>query len=91
MDYAPSEQQQAFREAAERFARHKLAPHYQARARQDRIDRAMLKEMGGLGLIGVDLPEQYGGLARAAPPRGSSSSRSPMAISTRATYNCWRR
>ena len=62
MDYALSEHQQAFREAAERFAREKLGPHYQRRARQDRIDRAMLKEMGDLGLIGVDLPEKYGGL-----------------------------
>ena len=70
MDYAPSEQQQAFREAAERFAREKLAPHYQARARQDRIDRAMLKEMGSLGLIGVDLPEQYGGLGESSVTAG---------------------
>jgi cyclohexanecarboxyl-CoA dehydrogenase len=58
MNYALSEQQQAFRETAQRFARHKLAPHYQKRAKQDQIDRAMLKEMGELGLIGVDLPEQ---------------------------------
>ena len=36
MDYALSEQQQAFRETAARFARQKLAPHYQKRARQDR-------------------------------------------------------
>ena len=70
MDYAPSEQQQAFRETAERFARDKLAPHYRARARQDRIDRAMLKQMGGLGLIGVDLPEQYGGLGESSATAG---------------------
>ena len=70
MDYAPSEQQQAFRETAERFAKEKLAPHYQARARQDRIDRAMLREMGSLGLIGVDLPEQYGGLGESSATAG---------------------
>ena len=70
MDYALSEQQQAFRETARRFARQKLAPHYQKRANQDRIDRAMLKEMGELGLIGVDLPEQYGGLGESSATAG---------------------
>ena len=70
MDYALSEQQQAFRETAERFARQKLAPHYQKRARQDRIDRAMLKEMGDLGLIGADLPEKYGGLGESSVTAG---------------------
>ena len=70
MDYALSEQQQAFRVAAERFAKQKLAPHYQKRAKQDRIDRALLKEMGGLGLIGVDLPEKYGGLGESSATSG---------------------
>jgi len=70
MDYTLSEQQQAFQEAAQRFARQKLAPHYLKRARQDRIDRALLKEMGGLGLIGADLPEQYGGLGESCATAG---------------------
>jgi len=70
MDYALSEQQQAFRETAQRFARQKLAPYYQKRAKQDRIDRAMLKEMGELGLIGVDLPKQYGGLGESSATAG---------------------
>jgi cyclohexanecarboxyl-CoA dehydrogenase len=70
MDYALSEQQQAFRETAQRFARQKLTPHYQKRAKQDRIDHAMLKEMGELGLIGVDLPEQYGGLGESSATAG---------------------
>ena len=70
MDYALSEQQQAFRETAERFARQKLLPHYQRRAKQERIDRAMLKEMGDLGLIGVDLPKQYGGLGESSATAG---------------------
>src|SRR3984957_11186967 len=70
MDYALSEQQQAFRETAQRFARQRLAPHYQKRAKHDRIDREMLKEMGELGLIGVDLPEQYGGLGESSVTAG---------------------
>jgi cyclohexanecarboxyl-CoA dehydrogenase len=70
MDYALSEQQQAFRETAMRFAKEKLAPHYQKRATTDRIDRALMKEMGGLGLIAPDLPEQYGGLGESSVTAG---------------------
>jgi cyclohexanecarboxyl-CoA dehydrogenase len=70
MDYALSEQQEAFRETAARFAREKLAPHYQQRATEDGIDRAVLKEMGALGLIGADLPEQYGGLGESSVTTG---------------------
>ena len=70
MDYALSEQQQAFRETAMRFAREKLAPNYQKRATEDRIDRALMKEMGALGLIAPDLPEQYGGLGESSVTAG---------------------
>jgi cyclohexanecarboxyl-CoA dehydrogenase len=57
-----SEEQRAFRAAAERFARDKLAPHYQARERAAAIDRKLVRDMGALGLIGTDLPERHGGL-----------------------------
>lgn len=70
MDYTPNEQQEAFREAAQRFATEKLAPHYQKRATQHRLDRAMLAEMGSLGLIGVDIPEAYGGLGESSVTAG---------------------
>ena len=70
MDYALSEQQQAFRETAMRFAKEKLAPHYQKRATADRIDRALIKEMGALGLIAPDLPEQYGGFGESSVTAG---------------------
>jgi cyclohexanecarboxyl-CoA dehydrogenase len=70
MNYALSEQQQAFRETAMRFAKEKLAPHYQKRATEDRIDRALMKEMGALGLIAPDLPEQYGGLGESSVTAG---------------------
>ena len=70
MDYTPKEQQEAFREAAQRFATDKLAPHYQKRATQHRLNRAMLAEMGSLGLIGVDIPEAYGGLGESSVTAG---------------------
>jgi len=70
MDFALSEQQQAFSETARRFAREKLAPFYQERAKQDSFDRKLLKEMGELGLIGVDLPEAFGGLGEGSVTSG---------------------
>lgn len=70
MDTTLNEQQQAFREAAQRFATEKLAPHYQKRATEHRLDRAMLAEMGSLGLIGVDIPEAYGGLGESSVTAG---------------------
>jgi len=62
MDFALTEQQQAIQEAARRFAKDKLAPGYQKRATSHHLDRELLKEMGALGLLGADLPEEYGGL-----------------------------
>jgi cyclohexanecarboxyl-CoA dehydrogenase len=47
---------------ARRFARDKVAPFYQKREREGRIDRALVREMGALGLIAPELPEAYGGL-----------------------------
>lgn len=70
MDTTLNEQQEAFREAAQRFAAEKLAPHYQKRATEHRLDRAMLSEMGSLGLIGVDIPETYGGLGESSVTAG---------------------
>jgi len=60
----PSDDQLALRDVAQRFSREKLRPDYQARDTQDRVDRALMREMGGLGLIGVDLPEEFGGLGQ---------------------------
>lgn len=62
MDFAFSAEQDAIRATARRFARERLAPDYQAREAAGRIDRSLIREMGELGLIGVDLPEQAGGL-----------------------------
>jgi len=70
VDTTLNEQQEAFREAAQRFATEKLAPHYQKRATKHRLDRAMLAEMGSLGLIGVDIPEAYGGLGESSVTAG---------------------
>jgi cyclohexanecarboxyl-CoA dehydrogenase len=61
MDFALNSEQEAIRETAERFAREKLLPAYLACAKSGRLDRALLREMGSLGLIAPDLPEEFGG------------------------------
>lgn len=58
----PNQDQQALRDVARRFAREKLRPEYQARETASGIDRELCREMGRLGLVGVDLPEEYGGM-----------------------------
>ncbi|QQS14325.1 MAG: acyl-CoA dehydrogenase family protein [Rhodospirillales bacterium] len=67
---AITDEQRAFQETARRFARERLAPGYMAREREGRIDRALIAEMGALGLIGVDLPEAFGGLGQPSVTAG---------------------
>lgn len=62
MDFDLTDDQQAIRDTAERFAREKLAPGYRQRGEDGRLDRALLREMGALGLIGADLPDEFGGI-----------------------------
>ena len=64
MDFTFSEEQEAFRDVARRFAAEKLAPDFQQREKEGKIDRTLLKEMGALGLLGTDLPEKFGGLGQ---------------------------
>ena len=57
-----SDEQRAFQDVARRFATDRIAPGFMAREQTGIIDRALLRDMGALGLIGVDLPERFGGL-----------------------------
>jgi cyclohexanecarboxyl-CoA dehydrogenase len=66
----PNEDQVAIRDLARRFARERLAPHYQAREASGVLDRDLLREMGGLGLLGADLPEAFGGLGASGVTAG---------------------
>lgn len=55
--------QLSLQEAAGRFAREVLLPGYQKRENLP-FDRDLAREMGSLGLIGTDLPEELGGLGQ---------------------------
>lgn len=56
-----SELQQQIREMARSFARERLAPGAAERDRKHRFPREELQEMGALGLLGMLVPEAYGG------------------------------
>ncbi len=62
MGYGLTDEQVAFQETAIRFARAKIAPAYQQREKDAKIDRALVRELGVLGLIAPELPEEFGGL-----------------------------
>lgn len=70
MTSALTGEQRDLAEAARRFARERIAPGYMAREREGRIDRELVREMGALGLIGADLPEEHGGLGAPALTTG---------------------
>jgi cyclohexanecarboxyl-CoA dehydrogenase len=64
------EDQLALKEAARRFSREKLLPLYQKRERDGELDLALLRQMGELGLLGMDLPSRYGGMGVGAVTAG---------------------
>ncbi|CAN7747961.1 acyl-CoA dehydrogenase family protein [Variovorax sp. LjRoot84] len=65
-----SDDQKALQETARRFARQRLLPDYQKREKIGVLDRDLIAEMGRLGLLGVDLPEEFGGLGADAVTTG---------------------
>jgi cyclohexanecarboxyl-CoA dehydrogenase len=61
MEFALTSEQEAIRDMARRFASERLAPGYQAREAEGRMEPALIEEMGALGLIAPDMPEEVGG------------------------------
>ena len=52
----------ALKEQARRFATDRVAPGFQERDRTRVLDRGIMKEMGAMGIIAPELPEEFGGL-----------------------------
>jgi cyclohexanecarboxyl-CoA dehydrogenase len=57
-----TDEQKSIKEAARRFSRERLLPTYQQRELDGHLDRSLIREIGRLGFIGVDLPVELGGL-----------------------------
>lgn len=57
-----SEELEQIRDLARKFAQDRVAPGYLAREKEGRFDMGLLREMGELGLIAPELPEEFGGM-----------------------------
>ena len=62
LDEQLSEQERMIRDAAAAFAADKLAPRVQQAYMEEKTDPEIFREMGAAGLLGVTVPEEYGGL-----------------------------
>ncbi|BFN28557.1 acyl-CoA dehydrogenase [Pseudomonas sp. SCT] len=60
-DLELSEDQRMIRDMARDFARREIAPHAQAWEKAGWIDDALVAQMGELGLLGMVVPEEWGG------------------------------
>lgn len=57
-----TEEERMLRDGARAYAQEKLQPRVIAAYRDESTDPAIFREMGEMGLLGVTVPEQYGGL-----------------------------
>ncbi|MFU0496386.1 acyl-CoA dehydrogenase family protein, partial [Pseudomonas syringae pv. actinidiae] len=60
-DLELTEEQVMIRDMARDFARNEIAPHAQAWEKAGWIDDALVAKLGELGLLGMVVPEQWGG------------------------------
>ena len=58
----------ALSEQARRFATDRIAPGFQERDRMRVLDRGIMHEMGAMGFLAPELPEEFGGLGLGCSP-----------------------
>ena len=56
-----SEDETLFRETVRQFARDEVAPLVRRMDEEQQIDAALLRELFALGLMGIEIPEEFGG------------------------------
>jgi glutaryl-CoA dehydrogenase len=56
-----NEEERLIRESAHAYAQEKLLPRVREAYALEKTDRAIFNEMGSLGLLGLTVPEEYGG------------------------------
>ena len=61
-----TESQKEIRELAARFARDRILPGARDRDREERFPLELLREMAALGLMGINVPAEYGGASAGA-------------------------
>ncbi|MFE2721020.1 acyl-CoA dehydrogenase family protein [Kitasatospora sp. NPDC059327] len=61
MNLELSEEQAALRDLAAAFTDREIVPHAAAWDRAESVDRAVIGKLGRIGLLGLTVPEEYGG------------------------------
>lgn len=61
MDLRFTEEQEMMRNMVQDFAREEIAPEVERMEKEDRFPREIIHKMGELGLMGIPIPEEYGG------------------------------
>ena len=62
MDFALTQEQQMFRDMAKEFCQREIAPTARERDREEKFFPDLIRKMGEQGLLGVKIPEEFGGL-----------------------------
>jgi hypothetical protein len=66
MDLRPTDEQRLLRQAVREFAEAEMAPHTLEWDEAQQFPLALLPKLAGLGLMGIQVPEHYGGAAMGA-------------------------
>src|SRR5689334_4829069 len=61
IDFALTEDQELIQDQVRRFAEERIRPGVEERDREHRFPSEIVREMGELGLLGMLVPEEYGG------------------------------
>jgi cyclohexanecarboxyl-CoA dehydrogenase len=70
VDFGFDEEQESFRAGLRRFGARTLAPHYQSDDKAGAFRRELARDMAGMGLTGLRIPEEYGGQEASAVVAG---------------------
>ncbi|MGB3279143.1 MAG: acyl-CoA dehydrogenase family protein, partial [Pseudorhodobacter sp.] len=62
LDDQLTEEERMLRDGARAYAQEKLQPRIKAAYRDETTDPGIFREMGEMGLLGVTVPEEYGGI-----------------------------
>src|SRR5262245_42262344 len=66
MDFRPTEEQALLRRSVREFAETEIRPHVREWDESQHFPIELVPKLAGLGLMGIQVPEQYGGAAMAA-------------------------
>ncbi|RIK92155.1 MAG: acyl-CoA dehydrogenase [Proteobacteria bacterium] len=70
VEWQITEEERMIRNAVQAFAQDKLQPRVTEAYREEKTDKAIFREMGEVGLLGITIPEAYGGIGASSVAYG---------------------